>query len=321
MRKRRPRCAVVGAANVDIGGFPVGRCVMHDSNPGRIAVSAGGVGRNIACNLARLGVETHLITALGRDAHGDMLRTDCDRFGVSLNDAFTFPDAATSVYLFIADEAGDMQLAVSDMEICGRLDPARLETRLDLLNGMDAVVLDANLPPEALTFLAEQVRVPILADAVSTAKASRLRGGLGRLKTLKPNAMEAETLTGIAVRDADGARQAASCLLKTGLRQVYITLGAHGVCCASGAETVLLPGVPSAIKNATGAGDAFTAALAWAELKGLSLRMGAIAGIAAASIAVESMETVNPQMEEAALVRRMESVERQLESLKDYMED
>ena len=51
------RCAVVGAANIDIGGFPQGRIALQDSNPGRVILSAGGVGRNIACNLARLGVE------------------------------------------------------------------------------------------------------------------------------------------------------------------------------------------------------------------------------------------------------------------------
>ena len=72
----KARCAVVGAANIDIGGFPLGRLSLRDSNPGRITLSAGGVGRNIACNLARLGVETRLIAALGTDAFADLIRGD-----------------------------------------------------------------------------------------------------------------------------------------------------------------------------------------------------------------------------------------------------
>ena len=184
-------CAVIGAANIDIGGFPAGRLSMRDSNPGRVRLSAGGVGRNIACNLARLGVETHLIAALGGDPFANMARADCARAGVRTDLAFEFPDAGSSVYLFIADADGDMQLAVNDMDICRRLTPEALESRIDALNAMDAVVLDANLSAEALEFLADRVTVPLLADAVSAAKAPRLLNVLPRLRALKPNAIGA----------------------------------------------------------------------------------------------------------------------------------
>ena len=117
MGERHPRCAVIGAANIDIGGFPAGRLAMQDSNPGRVRLSAGGVGRNIACNLSRLGVETHLVAALGTDGFADLVRADCARAGVLTDLAFTFDGAASSAYLFIADADGDMQLAVNDMEI------------------------------------------------------------------------------------------------------------------------------------------------------------------------------------------------------------
>jgi pseudouridine kinase len=144
------RCAVVGAANIDIGGFPNGRIALQDSNPGRVVVSAGGVGRNIACNLARLGIEAHLVAPLGTDAFAGIVRADCARAGVDTDLCFTFPDAASSTYLFIADINGDMQLAVNDMDICLRMTSGILAERVDALNGMDAVVLDANLPEETV---------------------------------------------------------------------------------------------------------------------------------------------------------------------------
>ena len=181
----RLRCAVIGAANIDIGGFPAGRLSMQDSSPGKVRLSAGGVGRNIACNLARLGVETCLVAPLGTDSFADIVRADCARAGVDTGLCFTFEGEASSSYLFIADAGGDMQLAVNDMGICDRLTPRALEARLEALNEMDSVVLDANLPAETLEYLADRLRVPLVADAVSTAKAPRLMGALDRLAAVK----------------------------------------------------------------------------------------------------------------------------------------
>ena len=308
MRDRQPRCAVVGAANIDIGGFPAGRLSMQDSTPGKVRLSAGGVGRNIACNLARLGVETRLLAPLGGDAFAGIVRDDCARAGVDTELCFSFPDEASSSYLFIADAGGDMQLAVNDMGICNRLTPEALTPRLDALNGMDAVVLDANLPAETLAFLAEALHVPLIADAVSTAKAPRLLATLSRLAAVKPNAIEAETLTGIPVHGPDSAARAAVRLVEMGAKRAFITLGERGVCCADAGGALFLPGGAVRMVNATGAGDAFTAALTWALAKGRGLRDCAAAGLAAASIAVESMETVSPEINARAVIRRMEAI-------------
>ena len=302
------RCAVVGGANIDIGGFPQGRVAMQDSNPGRITLSAGGVGRNIACNLARLGVDTLLIAPLGDDAFADIVRADCARAGVNTELCFTFPGERSSGYLFVADPGGDMQLAVNDMGICGHMTPAALSERLDALNAMDAVVVDANLPADALHFLAERLRPPLIADAVSTAKAPRLLGAMGRLWAVKPNAIEAEALTGMAVCDGESAARAAQRLVELGAGRAFITLGERGACYADERGVCTLPGRPVQMVNATGAGDAFTAALAWGCLNGLGLRACCAAGLAAASIAVESLETVNPELSLDALTRRMDAL-------------
>ena len=299
------RCAVVGAANIDIGGFPEGEVRLRDSNPGRVTLSAGGVGRNIACNLGGLGVETHLVAALGCDAFADVIRADCARAGVTLDMAYAFEDAGSSAYLFIAGAEGDMELAVNDMSICSRLTPEALASRLDALNAMDAVVLDANLPRATITWLAEHLTVPVLADAVSAAKAPRLSRVLNRLSAIKPNALEAGILTGIAVEDDVSALSAARKLVNMGAQRVFVTLGARGVCCADAKEALILTGVPVRLLNATGAGDAFTAALAWALLNGMGLRDCARAGLAAASIAVEAIETVSPALNEEKLLERM----------------
>ena len=303
--------AVAGAANVDIGGFAGGGLLRGDSNPGRVRVSMGGVGRNIACCAARLGLKTELVTALGNDRNAELVAADCAAAGVSLAFARRFPEEATSTYLYIADSGGDMVLAINDMAIHDRMTPELFAPLTDMLCGARAVVLDANLPAETLRYLAENVSAPLIADAVSAVKAGRLRQALPRLAAFKPNRLEAEALTGIAVRDEASARAAARKLTEMGARTVYLTLSTRGVCVAGPRGTAFLPGVPMRLVSATGAGDAFTAGLAWARCEGLDEGEAALAGMAAASIAVESAETVNPAMTRPLLEERMEWIRKQ----------
>ena len=82
--------------------------------------------------------------------------------------------------MFVSDEHGDMCVAVNDMELQAMLTPAFFAERLDWINAMDAVVLEANLLPETLAFLAREIRVPLIADAVSAVKARRLMPALCR---------------------------------------------------------------------------------------------------------------------------------------------
>lgn len=163
--------AVAGAVNVDIGGRSAGPLVGRDSNPGTVTVSMGGVGRNIAHNLRLLGVRVSLLTALGEDPHAGQVADSCERLGIDLSRALHVPGGTTSTYLFLSDETGDMALAVSDMGIYEALTPAYFARHLGFLNGAALVVADANLPQEALDYLAHHCTAPLLVDPVSTVKA------------------------------------------------------------------------------------------------------------------------------------------------------
>ena len=297
--------AVIGSANMDIGGYPEGPLAAGDSNPGRVRLSVGGVGCNIARNLALLGARVRFLTALGGDLYAQGIAQMLEGLGIDLSLSLRLADEHTSTYLFIADERGDMSVAVNDMAIYRHQTPAYFERMLPELNRCRAVLLDANLSEDALVFLAENIRVPLFADAVSAAKAPRLRAILGRLTAFKPNRIEAELLSGVRITDSDSAREAAMRLLDTGLERVFITLGPDGVFAAGRHSECLLPSLAPRLKNATGAGDAFTAAIVWAWLHGLSLEESCLAGSAAAAIAAEAEETVNPALNEQALQQRI----------------
>ena len=128
-----------------------------------------------------------------------------------------------------------------------------------------------------------------------------MRPILGKLHTLKPNRLEAELLSGVAITDISSARRAAQALLDTGLRRVFLSLGAGGVLAADHNSALHLPCPPAEMVNTTGCGDAFMAAIAWAYLEGTDLEATARLGLAASAIAMGSAETINPAMSAAAV--------------------
>ena len=303
---RSPYVTVVGGMNMDIGGRPYKKLVAKDSNPGAVRMSPGGVGRNIAHNMSLLGLDVRLLTAFGDDVYAQKLAAVCGELGIDISQSPVIPGGHTSTYLFVNDESGDMQLAVSDMDIYDHLTPQVLQSRRQLLDGSQVVVLDTNLPAETVVWVAENCRAPIFADPVSTAKAEKLRPVLGRLHTLKPNRIEAELLSGVAISDDASLRRAADALLETGLHRVFISLGADGVFAADRSGQVLhLPAPEGNIVSTTGCGDSFMAALAWAYLQGSDLERSARAGLAASTITMASADTINPAMSEEALLAHL----------------
>ena len=300
-----PYAVVVGGVNMDIGGHSRGSLIARDSNPGQVRMSLGGVGRNIAHNMSLLGVDVRLLTAFGDDMSAQKLAASCGELGIDISQSLQIPGETTSTYLFIAGPDGDMELAVSDMDIYRHVTPAFLASRAALLSSAQLIVVDTNIPAESIAWLAENCRVPIFADPVSTVKAEKLRPVLGKLHTLKPNRIEAELLSGVAITDEASMHRAADALLATGLHRVFISLGADGVFAADRNGSCRLPCGKVHLVNATGCGDAFMAAIAWAYLEGTDLENTARAGMAASSIAMESEETINPAMAVEELKRRL----------------
>lgn len=296
---------VIGGVNIDICGKSYAPLVAKDSNPGTISMNLGGVGRNIAHNLSLMGTDVRMLTAYGDDLHGQKIATSCSALGIDLSHALRLSSETTSTYLYLTNEVGEMALAVSDMRVCSRITPAYLSSNLALLQNAQVIVCDTNIPAESLVYLAENCTVPIFCDPVSTIKAEKLRPILGKLHTLKPNRLEAELLSGVPIRSKSDVQTAAKILLETGLRRVFISLGADGCYGATQSEQAWMPNFPTKTANTTGCGDAFTAALAWAYLEGADLQESMKAGLAAASITIETQQTINPAMSATLLKSRM----------------
>lgn len=299
---------VVGGVNVDIGGKSFESLIPGDSNPGTVSVSLGGVGRNIAHNLSLLGCDVRLLTAFGEDMNGQRVVASCTELGIDISHALKTADSATSTYLYIIGPDGEMSVALSDMEICNRITPGYLSGNLQMLQNAQAVVADTNIPQESLVYLAENCKAPLFCDPVSVTKAEKLLPILHKIHTLKPNRLEAELLSGVKITDKQSAQRAADVLLSKGVARVFLSMGADGVFAATKEQSYWLSNLPGQRVNTTGCGDAFMAALAWCYREEKSLKETALFGLAAAAIAMESPETINPAMCVTSLKHRISTI-------------
>ncbi len=299
-----PYVVVIGGANIDIQGFPFSPLIMHDSNPGIIKLSCGGVGRNIAENLARLGCDVRLITILGDDAFASQLRAETQAAGVDISNCITVHNDTTSTYLSILNTTGDMEIALASMEILNKLTVDIIKTKADVIRNAAAVVLDTNLTQEVITYLLTSFPDTVFfADPVSVTKAHKLISSIGRLYCIKPNILEAEVLVGRKLQTIQELEQAGRQLLDQGVKQVVISRGEDGLFCCNEQESFFRPAPQVSIKNCTGAGDAFMAGLVYSWLHNMSLEQAAAFAEGASKMTLEHENTINPALSVESILK------------------
>ena len=253
---------VIGGANIDLRGRPVGEMLeRHTSNPGKINVGSGGVGRNIAHNLALLNVPVTLLSAVGDDGEGIRILEETGKAGVRTEQMIISGEHPTGIYLAILDEKGEMEVAVSDMRILEEVTVDYLRSKAYLIKESKIVVMDTNIPEESIEYvvdLCNKVKVPLLIEPVSVEKAGKLRkvlGGSGRgsegevgkgsergsgrwaIDYMTPSKDELESILRTEMgddpdldldKDSDIVR-AAEELKGKGVKNVIVTLGKRGI--------------------------------------------------------------------------------------------
>ncbi len=271
--RRQTRVLVIGGMNMDILGLADVPYREFDSLTGRVEMRPGGVGRNIAQSLAETGLQVELMTVLGNDDNSRMLRASCAHFGINLDFSLQ-TDAPSPVYLAMHDQGGEMRTAINDMRALTRLSPSFIREKLKELSDCQACVLDANLSEDCLVSAAECLDIPLVADPVSEVKCVRLKAILHRLAAIKPNRLEAETLTG-----ESSPQNAAKALMNMGTEQVFISLGSDGLFYAGPNGSGFLDAPELTVVSVTGAGDAMAAGITLGIARGLATRETAELGL------------------------------------------
>jgi pseudouridine kinase len=302
--ERPVKIAVVGACHLDRKARAAAPFVTGASNPVALRGCPGGVARNAAENLVRLGAKVALVSRLGADAEGDAMLEALRALPLDLRGMTRSQAAPTAFHLIALQPDGEMLVAVADMRIYDEITPALLQSLPADLWEADAIFADCNLPAETLGFLAELRRESrrLAVNGVSPAKVERLRPLLGACDLLFVNRQEAAALLETAAQGLDPAAAAAA-LLAAGAGEVVMTLGDAGICVAGAEETVMLENFDNRVVDITGAGDALAAAFLEARLRGCDPATAGRRALAAARLTVETLDSVSPALTPGALDR------------------
>ncbi len=292
---------VIGATMLDTKGKPSEGLEQGVTNPASIQSTRGGTARNVAENLAHLGADVVLLSAVGADATGQRLLTQTAESGVDIAHVLTVPDANTGAYIALLNEDGSLAVALDDVNVMRAITPGYLNNLRRLFRDADMIMFDGSLSSatmRTIVRLATRYKVPICADPSSARLAHRLVPHLGRMHLIVPNEKEEAQLVGVEYTGPDPERSLALAqrLVKMGVDNVVITLSNFGLDYATSDETGYIPPRYQEIVDTTGTGDAVTAAIMFGMLNELpaieSIRLGA----AAASLTLQTTDTVVPDL-------------------------
>ncbi len=260
---------LIGGSNVDYIATSRDKLQRRVSNIGEISISFGGVMRNIAENLARLGNNIDFITAIGDDANGREMRKELVELGINVITPVTeYPSGS---YLAINDSNHDMVDAVCDNRIIRDLNVEFLKKHDELIKSHEYVIMDANVSNETIDYLFKTYPTKkFIVEAISPSKVLKFKDYLERLFLIKCNIHEARMLMGIDLMEKD----LVSGLLARGVKNVVVSHGAHDVYFGENYRRVDLVKVNEVkdFVNTTGCGDALTSGVIDYFLRGKSLK-------------------------------------------------
>ncbi len=297
---------VIGSAGIDVKGRPSEDIQWETMNMGRVRSRVGGVARNIAETLARLEVETILLSAVGRDAAGRRVLKQCQDSGIETRYVCQIPQVHTATQMALLKPNGDLMTAVSDYHIMEHVDAEYLESQRALFAEAAMIVIDATLSPEALEklfFMADDHGVPVCVDPTAPNLAGNLRPYIDRMYMVSPNAAETTALCGLSIPASDhkSAINTARHLVGLGAKIAVVTLGERGLAYADGGGGGFIPAPHPRVVDPTGAGDAFSGAVIFGLLNEVSLDEAMRLGVTAAVLTLQSTHTVLPNLSQELL--------------------
>jgi len=260
---KRPRIAVIGSANIDLTTFTSrfpkpGETIFGDS----FDLGFGGKGANQAVASRLCGAEVFMVARVGNDLFGPATIENFGKMGIDATHVKQLQGVSSGVAPIFVEPNGQNRIFVVK-GANDRLMPADVDAAASVLKTVDCMVLQFEIPLETVYHSVRFARENGIRCIVNPAPAQPVDlKALEGLDYFVPNESEAETITGMPVRNIDDAKKCAEKLLTGGMKRVILTLGAQGSLLASrdGMQHV----APFAVKaiDSTGAGDAFIGSFA-----------------------------------------------------------
>ena len=292
------KVVIIGASNIDIKGKSRTKTFSKTKNPGKVEFSPGGVGRNIAENLARLGVHSTLLSVVGNEGFSDLLINSTKNAGVDVS-KIKKCEENSGIFLAIINSRGELDASISDMGIMSEITPEYIRENIDIIKESDYMVVDADIPDQTLLELlsiSKKYSIPICVEPVSPSRAHSIQNYMNGVTLTTPNKEELESLVNRQITDEKDIIDASEELLKMGVENIIITLGSEGAYCASKTFKGFIPSVRTMVINSVGAGDALVAGTIAGLMDCKSFEESVKIGIACATITITDEKAVSDKL-------------------------
>jgi ribokinase len=270
---KRPRIAVVGSANIDLVTFAdrfpkAGETIFGQT----FDLGFGGKGANQAVASRLCGADVFMIARVGSDLFGPATIQNFKKLGIDATHVKQIEGVSSGVAPIFVEPNGQNRILVvkgaNDL-----LKPADVDAAADLLKTVDCMVLQFEIPLETVYYSISFARKNGIRCIVNPAPAQPIEmNALSGVDYFVPNESEAETISGMPVRNVDDAKKCAGKLLSGGIERVILTLGANGSLLASRGGMEHIPAFNMKSIDSTGAGDAFIGSFAVFLGEGLTER-------------------------------------------------
>jgi ribokinase len=254
---------VVGSANIDLTTFAdrfpnAGETIFGQ----RFDLGFGGKGANQAVAGRLCGADVFMVARVGSDLFGPATIENFKKLGIDTTHVKQVEGWSSGVApIFVEPNGQNRILVVKGAN--DALKPADVDAAAEMLKSTDCIVLQFEIPLETVYYTVAFARKHGIRCILNPAPGQPVdMGALASLDYFVPNESEAESITGIAVRNVDDARKCANKLLNEGIHRVIITLGAKGSLLASRAASEHVPAFAVKSVDSTGAGDAFIGSFA-----------------------------------------------------------
>ena len=288
----------IGAANVDIYGKSKTKIKTHYDHPSIISTSVGGVTRNVLENMSLLGNQTKLLSTVGDDVYGDLIIKHSKDVGIDVSNVIKVAGYSSGLFMQVKDDDNDMYLALCDMSVNEKIDTKYIISKNKIIEKSKTIIIDPSLNEDVIEEIIDRYsNIPIFIDPVSDNYAKKLKPYIGKIFACKPNRSELEVLSSMKIEKDEDVKKAGKILLDKGLKRLYISLGREG--CAYMDKDRYIKKTISPIEkivNASGAGDAFFAAIIHSFLNNIEIDKALDYGNAAGVIALNSDSPINSNL-------------------------
>lgn len=286
---------VIGATNIDIIGLSNHEIIHEDSNPGKIEIKFGGVGKNICENLVRLSEPVELLSFIGGGSFGESIENHLKLQNIVYDHSLIDRTKECGKYLAIHNADGSMVDGINDFSLIESVKKDYFEPYHDYINSFDTLVFDTNLSEEVLVSLIQKYQQKmIIVDGVSQTKVKRIQSVLSCIDLLKVNQNELSSLLHKPVNDIIlGVKE----LIEQGLKHVVVTNGSEPITYNIEKriyQTLIFE--PKNVISSVGAGDALLSGIIYGLHLGKSIHEAINYGKKAASFTMEVAEACNPKL-------------------------